>query len=163
MSRELVLGTGRIRFAVDVHSEGAKVTLESGAHELVFEETAPGRLVIQNSAGRYPARVVRDGDRLLVWLAGKNFEFHVPSADNALDEGGTATHDEVRAPMPGTILKILVAAGDAVEENQTVAILEAMKMEHNLRAPRNGTVETVGGEPGEIVDAGTAIVKLSAE
>lgn len=65
------------------------------------------------------------------------------------------------APMPGVVLKILVAAGDAVTKGTPLLILEAMKMEHQLTAPRDGTVASVNCKEGELVQPGLDLVTLA--
>jgi biotin carboxyl carrier protein len=62
--------------------------------------------------------------------------------------------------MPGTLIKLFVKEGDAVEEDQVVAVLEAMKMEHQLRAPFSGKVKRVTGVVGSVIDADAVIVAL---
>ena len=60
--------------------------------------------------------------------------------------------------MQGTIVKVLVAVGDAVDAGDTVCVLEAMKMENNVAADRAGTVSEVLVEPGDSVGAGDMVV-----
>ena len=67
---------------------------------------------------------------------------------------------EIGANIPGNILKILVKEGDEVEENQPVAVIEAMKMETNIIAPMKGKVDTIYVNEGQAVKAGELIVKL---
>ena len=64
----------------------------------------------------------------------------------------------VTVPMQGTIVKVLVAVGDAVEEGQTVCVLEAMKMENNIAADKTGTVKEVKVEAGQSVGSGDVVV-----
>ena len=66
----------------------------------------------------------------------------------------------VAVPMQGTIVKVLVAVGDAVEVGQTVCVLEAMKMENNVNAERAGTVKEVRVAPGESVGPGDVIAVI---
>ena len=68
--------------------------------------------------------------------------------------------DKVFAPMPGKVIDLRVAAGDAVKKDQVVAVMEAMKMEHSLTAPRDGTIKATGAEVGEQVGEGTMLVEL---
>jgi biotin carboxyl carrier protein len=64
------------------------------------------------------------------------------------------------APMPGAVLKILVRAGDEVKRGAPLLILEAMKMEHQIVAPRDGTVASVNCKEGELVQPGSELVTL---
>jgi 3-methylcrotonyl-CoA carboxylase alpha subunit len=65
------------------------------------------------------------------------------------------------APMPGVVLKILVAVGDAVTKGTPLLILEAMKMEHQLTAPADGIVASINCKEGELVQPGLDLVTLS--
>ncbi len=67
----------------------------------------------------------------------------------------------VEAPMPGNIWKVLVKAGDQVEEGQALVILEAMKMENEISAPAAGTVAKVHVDEGASVDSGDVLVSLN--
>ena len=65
--------------------------------------------------------------------------------------------------MPGTVLAVDVAEGDAVEEGQRLGVLEAMKMEVALRAPYAGTVTTVGAATGEQVSLGQVLFEVAGD
>ena len=66
----------------------------------------------------------------------------------------------IKAPLPGVILDIKVKVGDTIQRGQTVAILEAMKMENNINADREGTVVSVNVEKGQSIAEGTDIITL---
>ena len=71
---------------------------------------------------------------------------------------GGAGPREIVAPMPGRIVKLLVGAGDRVAANQGLVVVEAMKMENELRAPREGVVVAVRVSEGMSVEANTVLV-----
>ena len=77
-----------------------------------------------------------------------------------LDDHGTsiAEPQRVTAPMPGKIVRVLVKKGDTVRARQPLVVVEAMKMENELRAARDGTVADVTGHEGQSVDAGTLLL-----
>lgn len=75
----------------------------------------------------------------------------------AVTEGATA----VNAPMPGTLLKVLVKAGDTVKAGDVVCVLEAMKMENEIPAPADGTVASVHVKVGDTVASGDTLVSLN--
>ena len=70
---------------------------------------------------------------------------------------------EIGANIPGNIVRVLVSAGDTVEEKQPIAVIEAMKMETNIIAKTAGTVEEIFVKEGQQVKAGEMIALLSQE
>jgi biotin carboxyl carrier protein len=66
----------------------------------------------------------------------------------------------VKSPMPGKIVKVLVIKGDEVKSGQGVAVVEAMKMENELKAPRDGKVASIGANEGAAVEAGQTLVTI---
>jgi len=77
--------------------------------------------------------------------------------------GAGLTDGTLLAPMPGTVLDVDVAEGDAVEKGQRLGVLEAMKMELALRAPHTGTVTTVGAAAGDQVALGQLLFEVEVE
>ncbi len=73
----------------------------------------------------------------------------------------TGAGESVNAPMPGTILKVNVTAGQAVKSGTVLCILEAMKMENEIMAPKDGTVTQVLVSKGSSVDTGAPLVVLA--
>ena len=68
--------------------------------------------------------------------------------------------EKVTSPMPGTILSVNVAAGDAVKRGQVLMILEAMKMENEIMCPCDGTVTSVSVTKGTAVESGTLLCAI---
>lgn len=67
----------------------------------------------------------------------------------------------VKAPMPGTVVNVVVSAGQAVKAGDDLVFIEAMKMETPVKAPQDGTVATVNVAKGESVDSGKVLVTLN--
>ena len=76
--------------------------------------------------------------------------------------GKTKKVNEIKAPMPGLILDIIVEIGQEVKEDETLLILEAMKMENSISSPRNGVIKTIGIKKGEAVDKGALLIEFEA-
>jgi biotin carboxyl carrier protein len=82
----------------------------------------------------------------------------VPAKDRVTESSGQIT---VAAPMPGRVVKVLVAPGDTVTARQGLVVVEAMKMENELRAPRAGTVAEVRVREGAPVEANVVLVVIT--
>jgi len=91
-------------------------------------------------------------------------EVSVPRTSSVADGGGAADGTApltLRAPIPGKIVKVLVAAADHVKAGQPVVVLEAMKMENEVRSPRDALVAQIHVREGQSVDSGQDLVSLS--
>lgn len=66
--------------------------------------------------------------------------------------------DEIKAPMPGRILDVLVSIGDGVSQGENVIVLEAMKMENIIKSPRQGTIKSIGIQKGQSVEKNTVLL-----
>jgi len=135
------------RRAVLLAADGAARLVDADAP---FSEEAPAPLITDLSPRRFA--VTAGGDTFLVTIP----EFSA-DADAAL--GG----NNVKAPMPGKVLSVLARPGKAVTRGETLAVLEAMKMEHALAAPRDGVVEAVHAVAGQQVADGDVLVMLLEE
>jgi acetyl/propionyl-CoA carboxylase alpha subunit len=117
-----------------------------------------GEVVAIEIGGKiFAVRAVSEARRVLVWCAGQVFEFRTAlSAARAREAAG-----DLLAPMPGRVRRIAVSAGSAVTRGEVVMVLEAMKMEHAIRAPRDGVVSRIAYAEGDLVEAGTPLVEIT--
>ena len=108
-----------------------------------------------------------DGNSFNVLVGGDNFDITIRTslqekAYKLLENASTqlSHHTDVKAPMPGLILKIRKNIGEKVEQGESVIILEAMKMENDLKAPSSGVIEKVFVSEGSAVEKGTALFSI---
>ncbi len=83
-----------------------------------------------------------------------------PAAAPAAPVAGPGKGNPVKAPLPGVVTKVLVAAGQAVKKGETVLVLEAMKMENNITAEADGSVTGICVAPGDSVMEGTVLLTI---
>jgi 3-methylcrotonyl-CoA carboxylase alpha subunit len=100
------------------------------------------------------------GDRQLVRLGGRNFEARIVDPRDAAGAAG-AGHDDVRAPMPGVVVTIHRAAGDAVARGEPLVTIESMKLQMALAAPRDGVLAALLRAEGERFEKDEVIARLA--
>ena len=104
------------------------------------------------------------GPELHLWLNGSLFVFQQagPSPGSGRRRGSASAAEapgDILAPMPGAVLEVLVGEGDPVERNQTVVVMESMKMELLITASRSGVVRRVSVQPGQQVERGMRLLE----
>lgn len=115
--------------------------------------------VVTIEGRRYLATVAWEGRRAWVHVGGRVFVID-PRGSEGRSAGASADLDALSPPMPATVIRVEVKPGDAVAKGDVIVLLEAMKMELPIRAPRDGIVARVNCRPGEIVQPGTPLVDL---
>ena len=111
------------------------------------------------SGESHPVATAATADSVWVWCDGTAYEFDkVRGSRSAGGKGEPA--GELVAPMPGRVRRTLVAVGDRVGNGQLLLVLEAMKMEHAIRSPRDGLVRRLCVAEGELVEAGTELAEI---
>lgn len=157
---------------VEVQLDGGVATVD-GASEAAHLADVEGTSVRLVTIGGVQHRVVarRTGPRggYVLWMDGWRFEVEaLDERARAIKElsaatAGPAGPTPVIAPMPGLIVRVQVAVGDRVRAGQGIVVMEAMKMENELRAPADGTVKSIAAVPGQAVEKGTKLVEFEAE
>ena len=107
-----------------------------------------------------------DNGDVLVYLDGESYRLSKPAppdVDDAGPGGGDTDGASLTAPMPGSVVKVLVSEGDEVEEGQILLVLEAMKTEHSIAAPHGGVVSSIPYGEGDSVPGGGVLIELEEE
>ncbi len=101
-------------------------------------------------------------DKGMIFTQQGTFEFHLPAVDLGVDD---ANHSlgMLTAPMNGTVVELTVKAGDKVSKDSLLLVMEAMKMEHSIRAPSDGYVEEFYFNAGDLVDGGAQLMSFNNE
>ena len=160
----LVFQEGESRYVVTAHRRGGHFELEFAdrRRQVKSYRHEDRRLTAQLEDATVEGSVVRLGSRIEVFLSGRHhiLQMHDPLRQELAFESRTG---DLEAPMPGKIIAIFVAAGDAVEKDTALLILEAMKMEHTIRAPARGRIARILCRVGEQVGEGAELIDFEAE
>ena len=163
-----------MRLDVAVNGRSWTVAIDPGGHTGEFAVDVNGRTrmidvswidantlsLIDGSASREVRVHRRDGGVMGVTIAGRTLEAVVSAQKHERMPFADPHSSVVKAPMPGRIVRVLVAVGDLVSVRQGVAIVEAMKMENELRAPRSGTVTEITVAAGDAVETGAVVLVI---
>jgi 3-methylcrotonyl-CoA carboxylase alpha subunit len=101
----------------------------------------------------------REGERVSIWCDGVAATFELATAAARTASSADPCGD-LFSPMPGRVRKLLVAQGKSVSRGEVLLVLEAMKMEHSIRAPRDGVVKKLHVREGELVEAGKELAEI---
>ena len=157
----LVHGDARIDATIAAGPAGDRVvTSTAGTVALKIDGVHGARVRYVVNGHIRDADVVRYGVEITVYRAGEAFTFAVPDALEAIEDAATG-EDRVVAPMPGLVKLVLARAGAKVAKGEPLVVLEAMKMEHTLTAPRDGSIAEVMVASGDLVQDGMVLVRLA--
>jgi biotin carboxyl carrier protein len=143
-----------------------KITLDGQSVDADIVEINSNLFSLLLAGQSYEIHLVQSPDGLLKLQTGVQ-EFTAEVADprawrgrmhGALEAEG---RQQVTAPMPGKVVRVLVQAGDKVETGQGLLVVEAMKMQNEIRSPKNGTVERLLIQEGQPVNAGEVLCIVS--
>jgi biotin carboxyl carrier protein len=143
--RATIDGQSSAAGVVEIAPNTLSVLLAGQSHEVCVTPSAGGKLKLQTAAQEFSAEVVD------------------PRTWSGRRHGGVEAEgrQQIMAPMPGKVVRVLVKAGDAVEAGQGLLVVEAMKMQNEIRSPKRGTVERVLASEGQAVNAGEVLCIVS--
>jgi len=153
-------------FSVDLTEREGMVTTSSVSINGIINDVSEirisragddSRIILETDMGTRFAHVAKIGDKWWIHLEGEVYivnEVEKGSKSSDRSAGGLS------APMPGTILEVMVKEGQRVREGQPLMTMEAMKMEHRILAPKSGEVTSINFNQGDRVDMGATLVEL---
>lgn len=150
----------------EADERGAIRVLVDGRERLLDVRPAPGGLTWIDGTRVVSVSVEGEPPKLSVAVGGVSLAVEVADARAVAaqvvlrDRLGTPGRVSVRAPMPGRAVKILVQPGERVKAGKALLVIEAMKMENEIRAPRDGVVAQIGCVEGAAVEGGQELVIL---
>jgi len=144
-----------LSYNLNGHVMNYEICLHDSIHGMLYKVDAEGP---KHQVGEFQVLPGMGGKGLVINYAGIIWRCDelVTNKRKKVDLGDAP----IISPMPGKILKILVEQGESVAKGQPLLILEAMKMEHTLKAPRAGVVAAILKAQGDSIDGGIILVKL---
>jgi acetyl/propionyl-CoA carboxylase alpha subunit len=164
-SYQVIIGDRSVRIQVRRESERVFVRVDDGDEQPASLSHVRGpmyALTLGEQRGELLATSVDEG----VWLVLDGLDYRAEVVDEAharlasVAGGRSAGHArrELKAPMPGLVVKVIPRPGDTIEPGQPLAVLQAMKMENELSLPRGGTVTAVYVRAGQAVEQGQVLL-----
>lgn len=150
---------------VEKTAGGYRVTLNGEKVDISDVSVEDGRISFQIGDRHLTAYAAADGKRRWVFLDGRPWVFDAATSAGRERDRSRAGHGGggerlVAAPMPGQVRAVQVEEGARVEKGETLLLLEAMKMEIRVQAPRSGLVSRLFVRPGETVERDQVMVEL---
>jgi len=147
---------------LDVRREGGRLfaRVDDREYELEISEPEPGVYLFKHAGRVFEANV---SDRQ-VTIGRRSFDINIIDPKHLRGSESASGHDhghaEIRTAMPGKVVRILKAAGDAVTKGEGVIVVEAMKMQNEMKSPRDGTIGEIRVDEGDTVGAGDVLVVI---
>jgi biotin carboxyl carrier protein len=135
----------------------ADVRVDGDDRSFAIAPRADGRYDVVDEAATIVGTAAVDADTIWVDLGHDVYQFHLPPPGGP---GAGHAFDALMPPMPATVVRVNVKAGDEVKLGDVLVVLEAMKMELPIRAPHDGTVQTVECQPGDLVQPGQVLIRV---
>jgi len=165
MEHEFLIDKNKQKVTVESGKGTFKVIGPDGAQDLDVQRISDNCLSLLAGGRSHQVFYARDKERLLLWVDGEQFLVQEPSEETGgrrADESSREGLWRIAAPMPGKVIKFCVAEGDKVHKNQTLAVVEAMKMENELKSPGDGTVKKIYAAPGDMVDTSKPLLEIES-
>ena len=162
MEHEFIIGEEVFTFQCDIDRNRGCAIFDNDKIEFDFTLPSLHRISLQQGERNYTVYYAKSERVLHLFIEGEKYV--IKQAENKSDFGhdiaGVGGSGLVETPMPGTIVKFLVQEGDTVEAGQPLLIVEAMKMENEIRSPIKAIVKKINFKSGDAVDVGQPIIDL---
>ena len=152
-------------FSVDLTPIGKSYRIDTGETSVEAEilSAKDGRLELLIDGRHVTAHVSSDNTRYWVTVNGHTLVFNKSAGGRKRGGGQHHAAGELTAPMPGQVRAVNVSEGDAVTKGQTLLVLEAMKMEIRVQAPRDGVVKKLFVQQGQTVEREQILIEIEEQ
>jgi biotin carboxyl carrier protein len=157
---------GGVRQAISLDRKGDRISIRHGDRTVEAEVRviSANTISLLVSGRSFLLIIAPDKEKKYVWLNGRTYIIQSGKEEERLAERGDDRAQKgksaITAPMPGKVVKVNVVEKEAVRKNQTLAIVEAMKMENEIKSPVEGFVKKIYVSPGDLVDSEKPLLEL---
>ncbi|HZE63455.1 MAG TPA: biotin/lipoyl-containing protein [Pyrinomonadaceae bacterium] len=153
--------------SLGIAGESATADIDGRRHEIELRQLSGGEYLLNSGSDVYKCRVEGKHDSnnsFAVILRGVSYHITIIDPKRLRSARSSAAHAhgaaEIISPMPGKVVRVLVAAGTTVEAGAGIIVVEAMKMQNEMKAPKAGVVVSVNAEAGATVNAGDVLAVI---
>jgi biotin carboxyl carrier protein len=150
-----------MKVSVAIAGQSREIDLDATGAEIVAVES--GVYSVLRDGRSYEGRVEEGADAVIVFIDGHRFEAEIRDPRRWSRQGARQAGEgrlNVAAPMPGKIVRLLAAVGDTVAAGEGLLVMEAMKMQNELKAPKAGRVVSLTAREGATVAAGDVLAAI---
>ena len=154
---------------IEITRDGDKVsaTIDGRPYEVEVSQPEPGVYLIKNGNRIFEAyfsQSAKPGELMKVVVGGRNFDIRLIDPKRLRSSVGTDEHAggvaEIKSAMPGKVVRVLLEPGSEVEKGQGVIVVEAMKMQNELKSPKSGVLRAIIVAEGDTVSAGDILASV---
>lgn len=159
MNIALLLNNKEFKLKLRERKDGhMQVWLDNKTYNVLLRFLSSEELIIKLDGRVYDVIVHSNSRDYQVYINGKCISIGKRTALQLLGKkADVSCRREIKASMPGRIVDVLAEEGDRVKKNQAVVILEAMKMQNEIKSPQDGTILKLGPKPGDPVESGVLL------
>ena len=158
---------GKHQLTLENHGEEIVATVDDRQYEVSAHETASGSLVLFNGSEVFECvahKTTGDHGSFEVHVRGVTYQVGIEDPKRLRSGEAASGHDhgavKIVASMPGKVVRVLVESGQRVEAGVGIVVVEAMKMQNEMKSPKAGTVLSLHAEPGATVNAGDVLAVI---
>jgi biotin carboxyl carrier protein len=150
-----------MKVSLAINGRAREIDLDASGAQIAAVE--PGVYSVLKDGRSYEARIEQSDDCVIVFIDGHRFEVEIRDPrrwSRQTGRQGVEGRLNLVAPMPGKIVRLLVAEGDTVQSGQGLLVVEAMKMQNEMKAPKAGRVVSLAAREGATVAAGDVLAAI---
>lgn len=156
----VIISDENVEVAIDRNSGRIQATVGGRTYSLEAIQVEPNVYWLNSEHGSIVLAVARQADRYVVSVGAYRIPVEILDPRKALLRAAHSAHDgviEIRAPMPGKIVRVLAEEKGAIAANSGIVVMEAMKMQNEIKSPKDGRVVKLAVQAGAAVNAGDLI------